>query len=248
MPMIDNPDADRLRLIFSSTVNIQAHAAALAKIVHDHGYVGMDLDYEHLWQASDRAGLSALVTEVARQFHAAGYELSFALEPIGHDSGDNGYDYQVLATQCDRLHFMDYDYHYPGGDHMGPIAPLGWVDAAFVHAEQTGHPEKFLLGLANYAIASGWYDWTRDAMSLCIASVAETTDEMLTCPYNGWGYIAGLAPHCLTRDHGTIWFENLDSMEEKMKDAASHHAGGVTYWTLGEEIDGYFPLAKKYFQ
>jgi hypothetical protein len=36
-------------------------------------------------------------------------------------------------------------------------------------------------------------------------------------------------------------------MEEKLQVAVAHHARGVTYWTLGAELDGYFSLARKYF-
>jgi spore germination protein YaaH len=247
MPMIDNPDADRLRLIFNSSSKIAAHVATMVQLAQSHGYDGIDFDYEHLWLASDRAGFSALMTALAQGFHNAGLEISFALEPIGHDSGNNGYDYQVLADNLDVLHFMDYDFHYPDGDHMGPIAPLGWVEAAFQRAQATGHAERFMLGLPNYAIGLGWYSWLADGIALCNSSVVEPTDHMLTCSYNEWNYSAGLSPHCGTQGHGTIWFENLDSMEEKIKLAQKYGARGVTYWTIGNEIAGFFQLVKKYY-
>jgi spore germination protein YaaH len=247
MPMIDNPDADRLRLIFSSSANIASHVATLVNLCRTHGYDGMDLDYEHLWLSTDRPGFSALLTAAAQAFHAAGLELSMASPALSHDSGDNGYDFQVMADNLDVIHFMDYDFHYSTGDHMGPIAPLGWVDASFARAQATGHPEKFMLGLTNYAIGLGWYDWLKSAMALCVASVAETTTHMSTCSYNEWNYSAGLAPHCLTTSLGTIWFEDLASMEEKIQLARSHGARGVTYWTIGNEVDGFFALIKKYY-
>jgi spore germination protein YaaH len=247
MPMIYNPDAARLRLVFASAATIAAHVQTMVTLAKTHGYDGMDFDYEHLWTSADRAPMSALATALANGFHAAGLEISFALEPFGHDDGNNGYDYQVLSNVFDVLHFMDYDFHYPDGSHMGPIAPLGWVEAAFVHAQSTGNSGKFMLGLPNYAIGLGWYDYLKNGMALCIASVVETTDELLTCPYNNWNYSAGLAPHCLTQNQGTIWFEDLSSMEQKIQTAKKYGARGVTYWTIGDEIDGYFALVKKYF-
>jgi spore germination protein YaaH len=248
MPMIYNPTDVGLRTVFANTTNINAFVTKMVSLCKTHGYDGMDMDFEHLWEASDRPSLDALAQALSKAFHAAGYELSMALEPIGHDEGVNGYDYQVLSDNFDVLHFMDYDYHYPDGDHMGPIAPLGWVEAAFQRAQATGNGGKFMLGLANYAIGLGWYDWTKNGMALCTASVAEPTNEMLTCPYNTeWDYTAGLSPHCLTQSHGTIWFENLDSMEEKIRTAQKYGARGVTYWTIGDEIPGYFDLVKKYY-
>jgi spore germination protein YaaH len=246
MPMIYNPDAARLRLVFANSSTIAAHVQTLVNLAKTHGYDGMDIDYEHLWESSDRAPMSALAVALAQAFHAAGLEISFALEPIGHDS-PNGYDYQVLSNAFDVLHFMDYDYHYPDGDHMGPIAPLGWVEAAFQRAQATGNAGKFMLGLPNYAIGLGWYDWLKNGQALCVASAVETTTHMATCPYNEWNYSAGLSPHCLTASQGTIWYEDLASMEEKIQTAKKYGARGVTYWTIGNEVDGFFALVKKYF-
>jgi spore germination protein YaaH len=247
MPMIDNPDAARLELIFASSSKIAAHVQTLVNLCKTHGYAGMDFDYEHLWSQTDRAGMSALMTALAEGFHAAGLEISMALGVIGHDDGNNGYDYQVLANQLDVLHFMDYDFHYTDGSHMGALAPLGWVEAGFQHAQATGHPEKFMLGLANYAIGQGWYDWLSNGMADCVASVVESSSELATCPYNSAGYSGGIQPHCATNSHGTIWFEDLSSMEEKIQLAKKYGARGVTYWTIGSEINGFFSLIRKYY-
>jgi hypothetical protein len=118
------------------------------------------------------------------------------------------------------------------------------VDAVFARAQATGHPEKFFLGLANYAIGSGWWTTTRDALSRCGANLVATTDHMLTCPYGTWD--AGRSPHCTTSS-GDVWFEDLGSMGEKIAAAKKHGAGGVTYWTVGDEIDGYFDLVRRNF-
>jgi spore germination protein YaaH len=248
MPLVDADDADRLRLIINDAARITQHVQALAQAVHDHGWAGLDIDYEHLWSAADRPGMNALMTELSTTFHAAGYELSFALTALGYDDGQNGYDYQVLSDVCDVLHFMDYDYHWFSGDHIGTQAPLGWVDAAFARAETTGHADRFMLGIPNYAIGAGWWATTRAAMALCLGPVARDDTHMASCPYNvDTHYAGGLTPHCDTADHGTIYFEDLASMDEKLQVAVAHHARGATYWTLGDELDGFFALVHKYF-
>jgi spore germination protein YaaH len=104
-----------------------------------------------------------------------------------------------------------------------------------------------MLGLPNYAIGLGWYDWLKTGMAMCLASAVEQTDEMLTCPYNDAHFSAGSAPHCLTQSQGTIWFEDLTSMNEKLQLAQKYGARGATYWTVGNEIDGFFDLVQKYF-
>jgi spore germination protein YaaH len=248
MPMIDNPDAARLRIIIGDAGKIAAHVQTLLQMVKQHGWDGIDLDYEHLWSASDRPGFTSFISQITQAFHAAGYQVSEALPATAlPDSGASAYDYNALAANLDVLHFMHYDFHYPDGDHMGPIAPAGWVEASFQHAAATGHPEKFMLGFPNYAIGLGWYDWLSNGIADCTSAIVESTNEMLTCPYNSGGWSAGIAPHCSTASHGTIWFENLDSMDEKLKLAAKYGARGVTYWTIGSEIGGFFDLVKKYY-
>jgi len=245
MPLIDAEDVTALRTLINSPTLRAQHVAAMVKLMQDHGYAGMDIDYEHLWTAADRPGYSALMQQLSAAFHAAGFELSMALEPMGYDNGNNGYDYNVLAAACDTLHLMEYDFHWLGGDHLGPLAPLGWVDASFALAETTGHRDRFMIGLANYAIGSSYWTSAHDAASQCVGTPATATDHMLTCSYDH--YDAGRAMSCLTANHGILWFEDVASMEEKIQTAVKHGARGVTYWTLGDELPGYFTMVKRYF-
>ena len=246
LPLIDAGDTTVLRNMLASPTLRAQHVANLVKVVHDHGYAGLDIDYEHLWQASDRPGYSAFMQELSTAFHANGYELSMALEPLGAtDSGNNGYDYNVLAQACDTLHMMCYDFHWVGGDHLGPLAPAGWVDASFTLAESTGHKEKFMLGLGNYAVGDNYWCTAKQAAAQCSAAPATTTNHMLTCPYGN--YNAGRTLSC-NSPNGMLWFEDVASMEEKVQIAISHGARGVTYWTIGDELPGYFDMVKKYFR
>ncbi len=246
IPLIDAEDVTALRKLINSPTLIAQHTAAMVALMKAHGYAGMDIDYEHLWTKADRPGYSALMTSLSNAFHANGFELSMALTPLGFaDSGNNGYDYSVLANVCDTLHFMGYDFHYVGGDHLGPLAPLGWLDASFKLAEATGHVGKFMVGLGNYAIGNNYYTTALDAAAQCTSGPATTTNHMLTCPYGN--YTAGRALSCPTASHGTLWFEDVASMEEKVQNALSHGARGVTYWTLGSELPGYFTMVKKYY-
>src|SRR5205814_3726222 len=110
-----------------------------------HRYDGVDIDYENLWQASDRAGLTALLAELAIAMHAQGKEVSMAVPSLDHEASDNGYDYGALAQSVDRIHLMGYDFHAIGSDHAGPIAPLGWLRGVLTHVQQVSQPGKFSL-------------------------------------------------------------------------------------------------------
>jgi spore germination protein YaaH len=245
MPLVDTDDVAYLRLMLSTAQNRATHVANLVQLVHDHGWAGIDIDYEHLWSKADRPGFVAFMQALSTALHADGKELSMAVSGISVDDGNNAYDYDALSAVVDVMHVMGYDFHYVGGDHLGPIAPLGWIRGVFQHAQATGHGDHFILGVPNYAIGATWYDTTSDAIALCQGAIETTTDHMASCPYGN--FEAGRAPHCATAAHGEIWFDDVASMEEKIAVAQSYGARGVTYWTLGHELPGYFDMVRKHY-
>jgi spore germination protein YaaH len=175
--------------------------------------------------------------------HAAGKELSIAVPALSQDSAGSAWRYVDLVGPIDVLHVMGYDFHSIG-THSGPLAPLGWIDAVNGQAAATGHPEKFLLGVGNYGTTPTSYCDTQHCIARCGGTYATTTDHMATCSYGNWA--AGRAPNCPTGGE-QLFFEDTGSMEEKVQSAKAHGLGGVTYWTIGGEPDGFFAMIGKYY-
>jgi spore germination protein YaaH len=245
IPLMDADDVSFIRNAMSSPTAIAQHAQAVTDLVVQHGYDGIELDYEHLWTAADRAPYVALVKAVAAALHAKGKLLTLALPAMDADHKDAAYDYIQFQDDVDVMHLMAYDFHYMGGDHLGPLAPKGWVNDVVTRVQSLGHPEKYTLGLANYGIASGWYTSAKDAAARCNGGThAMTTDHMATCSIGHQE--AGLAPHCTTAQ-GDVWFEDVASMTEKAQLAKAHGFGGVGYWTMGDEPDGFFSAMQAQF-
>jgi spore germination protein YaaH len=243
IPLVDtDTDRVRLRLMLSTAAKRSAHIAQLLAVLDDNGYDGLDIDYEGLWSASDRAGYVAFLTELSAGMRQRGKELTVASPALAYDSG--GYSYAAMVPLVDTIHLMGYDYHSTDS-HQGPLAPLGWLEAVFRHAASTGRPERFILGVANYAVGSGFYTDAILAPGLCTGPIETTTDHMSGCSFGKEA--PGRAPHCNTASVGPIWFEDLPSMEEKLAAARRGGLRGVTYWTLGGELPGYFDLARRYF-
>lgn len=236
IPLIDSDSADYLRKAFASAESRAAHASALAELVVGHGYDGIELDYEHLWSASDRAPFLALVSAIADALHAQGKALTMALPALAYDDGANAYDYAALSRSADVLHLMGYDYHFLGA-HLGPLAPKGWVEEVLAHVQSVADPSRFVLGLANYGIGSNWYASARNTMSRCRSPYGTTTDHMQSCSFGHQE--SGRAPHCET-DRGEGWFEDPQSLAEKAAIAKSHGLRGIGYWTVGDEPNGFF--------
>ena len=236
-------DIGPLRATLADPQRRVRHAQALADLAVTHGYDGLDLDYEKLWDAADRAGYTALIEEAASRLHAAGKQLSIAVPGLPDRKMLNGYDLEALVAVVDHIHVMGYDFHTVG-THGGPLAPLGWLEAVLARADATGAPEKFILGLPNYGVTTSWFTTLGDALRLCGASYSTVDDHMASCDYGH--YAAGRTPHCSTA-HGELYFEDLGSLEDKLKLAARYKLAGVGYWTVGSEPDGFRALVGKYF-
>ena len=245
IPLVDSDDVSFIRNVMASPEALAQHAATVTNLVVSHGRDGIALDYEHLWSAADRAPYVALVKAVAASLHAQHKLLTLALPAMDADHKDAAYDYVQFQDDVDVMHLMGYDFHYFGGDHLGPIAPKGWLTDVVTRVQSLGHPEKYVLGLANYGIAAGWYTSAKDAAARCIGGTHQmTTDHMASCPLGHQD--AGLSPHCTTAQ-GVVWFVATASMTEKAALAKAHGLGGVGYWTMGDEPDGFFDAMKAQF-
>jgi spore germination protein YaaH len=245
IPLVDGNTDSYMRTAMATPDSIAAHAAMLATLADQHGYDGLEMDYEHLWSASDRAPYVALVAAVAAKLHAAGKVLTLAVPSLSVDNVQSAYDYKALQKSADVLHLMGYDFHYLGADHLGPIAPKGWITDVVTYVQSLGAPQRFVLGIANYGIGNGWYASGKDAIASCIAGTyTSQTDHMSVCTFGHQE--AGLAPHCDTAQ-GPVWFEDAGSAGEKAALAKAHGLGGVAYYTLGDEPTGFFDaLAASY--
>jgi spore germination protein YaaH len=234
IPLIDSDSSDYIR---AAMANPGQHAQQLAALVTQHGYDGIELDYEHLWSASDRPGFIALVSQVAAALHARGKVVTMALPAMDHDDGNNAYDYVQLQRIVDEMHLMAYDFHSLGGPHLGPLAPLGWVTDVVTRVEKLGAPYKYILGLANYGIGKTVYFDAASIQALCHNNYDRQTDHMATCSLGHQA--AGSAPHCTT-PYGEMWFEDSVSVMEKVDAATTHKIGGVGFWTVGNEASGMY--------
>ena len=246
MPLVFFDDAGGLRAMLSSPGTRAQKVSELVAIAQQHHYDGLEIDFEQLFDASDRPAFTAFMSALAQAMHGAGLQLSAAVPALGTASVDeeqNAYDYAALAQSIDRIHVMGYDFHGVSSDHAGPIAPLGWIRAALEHVAQTGHPQVFTLALANYSVTPGTHRTADDAKRLC-GAYDSTTDHMASCPYGH--YDAGRAPHC-SIGGAVTYFEDADSIAEKMQLAKQYGIGGFAYYPLGGEQSDLWTTVARYY-
>jgi chitinase len=239
------------------------HLAELVRLVEDNAYDGVDLDYEHLRDAvkppetmlAERAALTAFIEAAARALHARGKELSMAIPATSSPRSE--YDLDALSAAADELHVMGYDFHYEGGDHAGPTAPLGWL-RGFIDAVRSidggRRAARFILGLPNYGLVDrGGAVETCEPMARCFdlfqGDYATTTDELSHC---SGGVDPGRSPNVSLAGGGHLFFDDLASLEEKIAAARAGGFGGVTYWGIGGEPDrpgprSFFEMVRGYY-
>jgi spore germination protein YaaH len=252
------------RMIYDAELR-REHVRALVDLAVENEYDGVDLDYEHFdpahlqdemgpghTGATERAAFAEFFAEAASALHAAGKTISLAV-PVIVDDDEPVYDYDALSRDADAVHVMNYDYHYEGDTHAGPLAPLGWVEdnLDLIQGIDGGRRAgKFLMGLANYGVVGpevppGGYDAARlcEPRSRCLelfqGPYEATTAHMSHCPTTAKRrYPAGRVPNVALAGGERLFFEDLDSLDEKIAAGALRGLGGVTYWTIGGEPGG----------
>jgi len=248
------------------------HVAHLVDLAVSHRYDGVDIDYEHFargigqgqTRATERVAFSAFIDELSTAMHAVGKTVSLAV-PVEAGDPDPVFDYDALSASADHVHVMAYDFHYEAGEHAGPVSPLGWVEGAIAYVGNVAggaRSGKFILGLPNYGLygpeqpPDNFNTVACEPMIQCLAKVSgeyqTTTDHMNHCSTTDKPYAAGRAPNQYLANGDHLFFDDLESLEEKVAAAKRGKLGGITYWSIGgePERDGcksFFEMVRSHF-
>ena len=137
--------------------------------LRQHGFDGLDLDWEYPKGADDKRNFVSLVKELREAFEAESQEkkrprlLLTAAVPVGPDNINGGYDVPAVAGYLDFINVMAYDFHGKWEAQAGHNAPLfapssdsEWrkqlsVDHASNLWARLGAPkEKLIIGMPTY--------------------------------------------------------------------------------------------------
>lgn len=220
----------------------------IAQAVEQYNLDGVNVDIENVTQ-DQRAQYTQLV-RLLRQKIPAEKEVSVAVaaNPYGWTTGWQGsYDYKALGEVADHLFIMSYDEHYQGGP-SGPVASLDFVERSITYALQSVPPEKIVLGIpffgriwasdgsvTGYGVSNSrmeqWmqqYQYTkvydRTARSPKIELVIQPQDKK---PVVGGSELAA--------GTYTIWYEDSDSIKEKLALVDKYQLKGAGNWSAGQE-------------
>lgn len=204
--------------------------------VQDRGYAGVDVDFEYILP-EDREPYVVFIGRLRSVMNGEGFPVSVALAP--KTSADQpgllyeGMDYGGLGASADWVFLMTYEWGYTYSEPMA-VAPIDKVRQVLGYAATEIPPEKIMMGIPNYG-----YDWplpyvrgvTRARLVGNVEAVriaAENGsviqyDETAQSPY--FQYIRDGVMH-------EVWFEDVRSMEVKLRTASDRGFRGVGYWNL----------------
>jgi spore germination protein YaaH len=255
IPIVVLFDKDQLHQLFSDAKAQDVMNAALVRECSEHGYAGIQLDFEHvLWV--DREGLSAQVKRTADALHAAHLQLQIATVPNapGHagslpyarwmfEDWRGGYDLKALAASVDLICLMTYDQH-SRFTAPGPVDGWQWTLDNLDYALKDVPKEKLSLGIALYG-----YHWFAGDPGLNKAeqkpnptaeSISAATVDFLLESYGGrlqWDEDDHTPWFYITRDQTREWVFYTDrrAFMDRYNLAKQRGLEGVCSWVLGEE-------------
>ena len=169
IPTIAWFDAAGVHTLLSNTKARRAHEDAIAKLVKDNRFDGIDIDYEGK-MAKTSPYFSLLIKGLALRLHPYNKILSCTIEartPLS--SLENSHaperkpsyanDYAVLNKYCDQVRIMAYDQGTidiqlnaakGDGNLYAPVADSAWVEKVIKEATKTISKKKIMLGVPTY--------------------------------------------------------------------------------------------------
>ena len=230
----------------------QTLAGAVLQTMREKGYMGLDVDFEYLGRELAEA-YAQFLSRLHELLAPYGLPLIAALAPktSANQPGTlyEGHDYAAIASACDAVLLMTYEWGYTYGPPMA-VAPVGAVRRVVEFALTQMDAAKILLGFPNYA-----YDWTlpftagatraqsigNEAAPLLAAQYGAEIqfDTQSQTPYFTYLDEAG-QPH-------EVWFEDVRSAQAKFALLPEYGLLGLGYWNFMRPFTAGFSLQNYLF-
>jgi spore germination protein YaaH len=238
LPTLGNDLDGNKASYFLNQVNWSEETDKLVFWAKDSGYQGWDIDWENI-PLTDRDLFSQFIGELASAFKKHHLELSVAVHaqtgsPLDWP-GALSHDYTRLGQAADQVRIMAYDFHFAGSD-PGPVTPKKKLEEVIKFSLSTIPAEKIVIGLPSYG-----YDWSeKGGEPLQHAEIIERLQQN-----NGsWQHVekelALKGEYQKDNQKHELWFENSQTMTDKIKLGQEFGINRFCFWSLGGEDSAFW--------
>lgn len=212
-------------------------------------YAGLTIDFEGLRESS-RSDFTAFLTAL-RSALPEDQTLYVCVQP---DTWFGGYDYRSLGEICDKVILMAHDYQWTsiperyvgGANTYSPVTPFAQVYTALRHvtAPETGVRDRSRLALAISFNTAGFHvDQEGILLDATLyhpatATIAQRLQQEASDRV--WDEASRNPNLWYTADDGEryrLWYEDAQSISEKLRLARMFGVTGVSVWRLGSIPD-----------
>lgn len=232
-------DSERVENVIENQSTRQKHIEDIKQNINNLNFDGVIIDYEMVNERA-RDNFSDFIDELSDKLHKENKVVAVALHPKsgenkkGEDNGSKSQDWQKLAKSADQLYIMGYGEHWDTSA-SGPIASAPWIKRILDYATILKiDRQKLYLGIPLYG-----YSWKQEsnqkAKDLKYSDVQKILADQDMEPQ--WDETAK-SPHFQYDSGGEsykVWFENAQSVKDKVDLAKKYGLGGVNFWRLGDE-------------
>lgn len=237
-------DQNRVDKVIYSKEARQEHIEELVDLVRTKNFDGINIDYEAL-RRRQRENFSLFIEELADALHREGKILAVAIHPKTgefkpqEDNGSHAQDLAKISNAADQLHFMTYLENGTFSE-AGPPGSIGWIRRVMNYAlnEEGIAPKKAYLGIGLMGVE---WDKTEDnSSSGNREDIPFNVIESIIAEYGSevqWD-MESQTPffeYEADENNHVIWFENAQSVSERIKLAKELGVGGIAFWRLGNE-------------
>jgi len=237
-----NFNTNSLTTLLSSSTNRTRLVNNLLYEVTRANADGVNIDFER-FPSSQKQNLNLFMKALADTFHKyiPNSSVSIALPAV---NWGGKFDYYSLATICDVLFIMGYNYHWSGSNNAGPVAPITgwgtynitWTVNDYLSATQ-GQKDKIVLGLPYYGINWPTSSSVRGASTLGTGSSRKYTTAESEAQSKGklWDAESQTPWYCYQSggNWNQTWYDDSLSLSLKYQLALDEDLQGVGMWALG---------------
>ena len=239
MPLIANANFSQ-KTIHDLLVlpNVQnTFANTLVAIAKKDDYIGWQFDFENI-SYKDKDLFTAFVQRVYPVLKKNNLIFSVAAVPRTSDFEDTNafknwggaYDYEAIANSTDFVSLMTYD----DDKSVGPPASVAYVNNVLAYVKDKIPPAKLSLGIPLY-----YWKWSVEKDKRVGTGYYSNVTAIINKYKCDIGFDAALGVPWLTyffnNSQYKVWYENVDSFQQKVKIVKDNNFRGFSAWLLGGE-------------